>query len=734
MAITRQADGGSSGRRRTTPVPKPAPTTPAPPATIPSTMKVVFIPPSTDVEIVNAVADSLQKQPPDLDQWFIDEVQWVAGFLRVLPRPPRPPPPVGGRPIPAGRQTTPLLVSSNRRPPPASPTVNPVNEITKAQCSQMLANIKALVEKVCDFASRAKNSGFSPPDNPFVVLAQMNASRGTSFDPFNITSEYASDLVFNIKVYIDLLDAENQGGINFNSQDPINVAQLGHVTLSFNGLGGSGNVAADIMSFLPSSDQVKQNIAEQELAVLDFTRRIPYLLFTLDYNQDGVSGVIVGWKKIPDASGYLIDRHSSFSQENIRTQIDNARIKNDTAMYLNYAKLNALCFLESFDDSAIQLYLDNSLRNDEYYIYTLQAYQERSVSDGKMFSGKSNAVQYNVATFIKIDEIIQQMDPGTRQIIGWIPAVAWNAQSTPIYKTFPSTISPWPAIAQYLSTDSMYDWILAATNIRASIIRKDDRETTRKYSYLNAQYDFLKSMAMQGKLVVPADISDFIANIENSIMQFGVTQTILEIFQETGITYYFDGRDPSDNGVFDRAGTGFTTTSMFHTIASAIDPDTATIDLKALAHNMSQLASNPGTSLNTNIKLETDNTSTVNAKPAELAVPDSDLSNDATADDAFQFISRLGKMDDSVVDLTTFDGISKLLRVVRIYSDFGPNKIKSVSVDQPPEPPKPPKPPEPKPKPEPVEVVPDEVTQDDNDVVRKDRKNPRETRRTVKDK
>jgi hypothetical protein len=686
--------GGGDG---STPTPAPSPPPSMPPA------DTVFKIPVNNVEIVNAIADSLQKQPPALQNWFIDEVLWVGSFLKIYKPSIKS---LVGIEQSSAPQVKPLMGWYGRFPTPSAPKANPNDAIRNAQCTQVLASIKILAERVVNFASKAKSAGFLPPENPFIVIAQFNASRGTTFGKINITEKYASDLVFNIKVYVDLIDAENQGGIDFRSQDPINQAQLGHVVLSFDGLGGSGNVAADIMSFMPSSDQVKQNIAEQEFAVLDFTRRVPYLLFTLDYDVGGKTGVIIGWKKIADASGYVVRKHASFSQIDSYVNIDNEKIKSDTSKYIDYAKLHALSYLEDFDTSLVQLYFDDALLPNEYYIYTLQAFQYRNQMNGKLFSGTSKAVPYTSYTFMQINDVIQRMDPNTRQITGWIPAATWDAQPTPIYTTYPITISPWPAYAQYLITDPMYDWILAAVNIRASINRRDNKSLTRKFSYLNAQHDFLTSMAQAGKLVVPDDITEIIRGVENSISQFGVTQTILEIFQETGITYYFDGRDARDNGVFDRAGTDYSTTSLFHVIASAIDPETATIDLKAVAYNMSKLVLNPGTSLTINTDIGATEKSKTSSKPSELAIPDPDKQTDATAEDPFQFIAKLGKMDDSVVDLTTFDGISKLIRVVRIYSDFGPDKVKSVHVNTPPPPPPPPQPPPPPPPPPPQEPTP----------------------------
>ena len=652
-----------------------------------TTPKLTFSSPANDVEIVNAIADVLQKQKSTIEDWYIDECKWVAQFLTVPVITPATMisalPPAGQTPSAStSSQVRAIVGMFGRITSVITPTSNPTNNDNSVACAQAIANVKALIENICTFATKAKNSGFSPPDNPFAIIAQMNADRGDSFDPINVSTNYASDLVFNIKAYVDLLEAERQGGINFASKDPINQAQLAHISLSFNGLGGSGNVAADIMAFMPDSDQVKQNIAAQELAVLDFTKRVPYILFTLGYNNGSKKGILLGWKKIPDATGFLINRHATFSIASNQINITNDDIKKTTDSYLDYAKTHALSYLEDIDEKSVQLYFDEDMVDDELYTYTLQAYQKQSKA-GTLFSIKTKEVQSSLPLEGNILDVLIKMDPGVRQIIGWNKPQN-GQEATPRYQINPSTISPWPAYAQCILGNSSYDWLLAAVNIRASVSRKDARTTTRQYSYLNASSDFLKMQMGAGNFVQPENgVAELISKVEDSISTYGIVQTMLEIFQETGISYYFDGRDPADTSPFDKAGTdSLKTSSIFSIIGSAIDPETATVDIRVVANNMAQLSSAQGGTLSAGTVLGQGQKTSVN--PSELSVPEQSNATDSlSSEDSLQFISKLGKMDDSIVDLTTFEGISRLMRVIRIFSDFGPDKIKSTVVDVP---------------------------------------------------
>jgi hypothetical protein len=624
----------------------------------------------------------MQAPPPSVTQDYLNRCLFAASNLNV---------PVNQTMVTQPPVTTPAGVLGNVIKDistaiskvlwqPASTIANPAlqplwdeNEQNRALANAAQGNVLAFIERVNTFINQASNSGFQPPSNPFTLLAQYNSDRGGGFAPIQLASSDADNIVFNIGAYVDLLEAYNQGGVDLNSPTGFNSAQMSHVKLSFDGLGGSGNPAADILTFLPTNDQVAEQSLAQALSVLDFTKRVPYLLFTSDYspvhNQPS-QGTLVGWKKIPDASGYILTRREVFAARNSTTEVSNATLDAMHDGFSDYAQRYVLSFFDSIDPSNVYFFLDTDLEANEYYIYTLQAYQVKNNQQGAVFTVDVTPVSLTLAAKNTIGQTIRQMSNWPDYTV-----TGYNADGSEIrdYNDFQETISPWPAFAQYLYGDSTYDWLLAAANVRASITRNDNVTITRQYSYLNAHSQFLEAQADAGKLVKPTNVAQVVQNIQSSIQNFGVSQTIQLLLDETEISYFFEGRDPQTNPYFSRAGTVNTVNSpLFNMIGSSIDPETATLDLTHLASNMQLLLAQSTLTVGTQVL--PGSSGAPNASPSEISIPDPSVTGTQMAT-GLQYINQLGNVGgDTVIDLTTYDGLSTLMRVIRILSDFGPGK------------------------------------------------------------
>jgi hypothetical protein len=219
-------------------------------------------------------------------------------------------------------------------------------------------------------------------------------------------------------------------------------------------------------------------------------------------------------------------------------------------------------------------------------------------------------------------------------------------------------ISPYPYIAKKVFGDARYDWLIVAVNMRAAFARKDTVERIRKLSYLGSSFSFISSEITAGRFYVPEDPSTIVSNIERSIRGGGISQTIIEALDTTGLLFFFGDKDVNsdtlDPGISSEAG-------MLAAILSTIDPETATMDPKMLSSNVSSAIKQ--LSLAGKFTL---------ARPGEIILPDSDHSTDMTfADTAVQFSSDLYENNVSLIDLTTFTGLSRLVRSVRTYYDFG---------------------------------------------------------------
>lgn len=537
------------------------------------------------------------------------------------------------------------------------PQIYDVPDVAKtSRGSTARVNLFGFMEEVLSFSSQAKNAGFSPPDNPFVEISRLNALRNKMNVEVQVSEQDASDLIYNIQAYVDLLEAQAAGAINLQS-GVFNAAQLEHVTLSYSGLGGTGNNVADLMRLLPDADELKSKKAHDALSVLNFSKRLPHVVFVCEYNPVGNKeiGSIIGWKRIADAAGYIVKRHSVMSNEDVEFEVSNNDVIQNNDKLMDYVKTYVMTFYDKIKPEGVCLFLDKNPPQNEYCIYRVQAYQLKKESSTSIIP--SNFVSMNLTGLQKlsITKRIRELDPADIDQLG------------------EETISPWPVIAEQVLNDANVDWILAASNIRNAIDTKEEKTISRKYSYLNSHVKFLLERSDAGKLVRPESIDAVRDAVANAIQTYGVSQTIEALLQETGVLYYFDGRDGREDTVFDRAGTQDVTTSgVIGAVVSAIDPESATIDLKSLATNLASILSD-GKLEDYTTTLEMAAKKAEGAKPTEIEIASS-FSNDS-AEAGIQFVANLGEASETSVDLTTFDGISKMMRVIRVMSDFGPNRI-----------------------------------------------------------
>jgi hypothetical protein len=65
--------------------------------------------------------------------------------------------------------------------------------------------------------------------------------------------------------------------------------------------------------------------------------------------------------------------------------------------------------------------------------------------------------------------------------------------------------------------------------------------------------------------------------------------------------------------------------------------------------------------------------SNVHAAAAEINVPDPNMTTDQVSEDGTQYVNQL-PTSNTIVDLTTYDGMSTLTRTIRLFADEGPNR------------------------------------------------------------
>lgn len=640
-----------------------------------------------NIEIVEDLIDTLQKPPPQVTPEYVNIVTRTAAFLgrsrpddsRLLLRK------TGA--VPAWDEgmfpEQGIFGVSNKnvlRPLITGPTIDS-NEKMRNESNRSRNDVYDVINEVNAFVARAKNAGFVPPENPFVVAMQFNVGR-VGFSRPGIPGDVANQIVQNIKTYLTLLDAEKTGKLNLNSNAQ-KAAQLSSARFSLAGFGGSGDAAFDLAKLLPDADEVKAQKAAEALSVFDFTKRVPKVIFTAFYAPDGTpKGVLVGWKKVADASGYVLKRRNIFDGREVQYVVTNEEAISQTARFSEYVKTWILSFYDNVHHDFVFTYMDADCPPHGYFHYRVQAYQLQNEAPGTMFAGETSPVFLSAPMKNQIRQQLEALDPGSGA----------------------DTISPYPVLAHVLLGDSKYDWLLAAINIRQSINRGDTRTTTRGYSYLAAQLNFLFTQADAGKLVVPKgkNMGGVIQSVNDSIAAFGVNQVLKEILQETGALFHFEGKDANDNLLFRNVDAGHASDSgLISTVVAAIDPETATMNLKTLSSNLPKLLSGEFVASSERLAGGTFQYHRRAAKGGEVEVPpEFDTTTATRAEDEIQYLQKLGNLADGTVDLTTVDGIGTFMRVVRIFSDIGPGRGAPI-VSQPEhvvaDPVKPPPPPPPPP-------------------------------------
>lgn len=521
-------------------------------------------------------------------------------------------------------------------------------EKIRNELNRGMNDINDFFEDIILFIPRAKNIGFIPPENPITKALSYNIGR-IGFTSIKITDDEAAVIVNNIKKYVTLIKAENTGQLNL-SKKIINVAQISSANMSLEGFGGTGDTLLDISKLLPDADALIRQKSFEALSIFDFSKRRVKLIFCSAYSPNGnFNGTILGWKKIADASGYVIKRRNIFDGKEETYSLTNDDISKNS--YLNeYVNTWIMSFYSTMKVNSVCLFLDKNVPANGYYVYNVQAYQIQNNFSGEIFGVEvENA---GISSFQKkqIRDQLNLLDPDI------------NGNTV-------DTISPYPVLSHFLLGDAKYDWMLAALNIRASINRRDDIVDTRRYSYLNAQLDFLFSQISKGRFVLPKNknIGQIANNISLTISKFGVSQTIKEILQDTGALYYFEGRN-YNREFFSNADTSLDSKSgLISVVAAAIDPETATLDPNILAANMTKLLNSEFVSVEDSMINDENSSATVRSYEQEI-------SSDVSVNPKLNFVNELDKLNNTIVDLATVEGLSIFMRIIRIMSDIGSNR------------------------------------------------------------
>lgn len=458
--------------------------------------------------------------------------------------------------------------------------------------------------------------GYLLPSSPFGELERANAVRQL-FQPLSYSF---NDAVLRYNAACELSQIATQykaGQITFDRKPS---AQISSYEVSVDGISTqTGDPLADILGYQPDGDSIKRKKAIDALAKLDFSRRKPYLLFTME-GRDG--GVIVCWSKMRDASGYVISKRDVFNGEDhpdIRK--DNGALVNSTADLLKDDRFfQAMSFYDWTTTQDVWAFVDDAVSSDTLYSYRIAGTQRKAPASPFIFDVPMTALFFS-------------------------PAIAEAATTALVeeaarFQRDPSVVSPYPAIAKAVYGDPSYGWIIAGCNLLASVKRGDPVDVVRSNSYIGSNAERLFAEAQTGRVFLPSDIGQVQEGVERAISAYGISQTILALLDGTGMTHFISGKD-DPQGIQPTQASIEGSTSGLARILSVIDPETATLDPKLI---------------------------TVAAKPMVLK---GKLFAGPIA--VFNTGPSLEQITgDGIIDLTTYSGIARMMQLFRSIYDFYP--------------------------------------------------------------
>jgi hypothetical protein len=458
----------------------------------------------------------------------------------------------------------------------------------------------------------ALSRGYLLPDSPFLEIERINQSRSL-FDEISIEYNPQVLMMNSAKELSDITKQYKDGKITFDRKP---AAQIASYEISVDGMAPqSGDALTDILGYQPDGDYVKRKRAIDSLLKLDFSKRKPYLLFTL---ETPTGGIVVCWGKMRDASGYTISRRDVFYGDDLPDLVkSNAGLTESTNDLLNDEQFfQALSFYDWTTARDVFAFVDDSIVRDTLYSYRISGIQKKAPASPFIFDVPMNALLFSPA-------LLEVANASIRE-------------DFELFGRDPASVSPYPAIAKAVYGDTSLGWIIAGCNILASIRRNDPIDQIRANSYIGSTAERIFAEAKAGRLFIPSDVTKVQAAVESAVSSYGVSQTILSVLDGTGATNFVSGKD-DPNGIQATQQSVEGSTGGLARILSAIDPETATLDPKLIV-----VGGKGGGEANREI-----------------------MSGGASA-----------SIDDVIgtatIDLTTYVGIGRFMQLLRTLYDFYP--------------------------------------------------------------
>lgn len=462
--------------------------------------------------------------------------------------------------------------------------------------------VKQRLDDITSFVARASQAGVLIAMDPAAKVRSLASTH--RFDKDDMPDEgidYYFDLADALTEVSTLVQREEDGEISLTREPR---PQLSSMELSFQGIDG---LPSDIFD----ASSLKRQQALEKLVLLDFTKRKVRVLFFAEYEHDGIVDLVVGWKKIRDATGYKVKFRDVINNRVTEEMVPSAKADapEDDILQFYRSMLAPIVGVRHKERDVALLSLRKVSRNG-LYSTKISAYQRVSSTKNELFRTTLNRLTLSTG---QLDELSESIGLFTEQV---------------------EAVTPYPFLSELLYGDRKYGWVLAGLNVLSAYDRGEDISAVRSYSYLGAKLSDIRTSIQAGKFYVPSDIKEFDTRLSTSFSNFGLSNTLGEILEKCGILMFFDEREGFDVDApsLDHEA-ALQETSAVAAILSAIDVETATVDPKMVYTNITTPPPGVG-----ELRVR-------QIGGFEIQVPRLDTSDD-------------------VIDLLSFDGVRRLLDVV----------------------------------------------------------------------
>jgi hypothetical protein len=445
---------------------------------------------------------------------------------------------------------------------------------------------------------RAKATGLYLSIEPVHRLIKMSAGHTAlkRIDEDPTFGQLLTDLV----TLADLVQREESGERVINRMP---VPQAESFSIFFNGIGGLPSNVID-------ANVLKRQQAFDKLSGLTFSKRRPRALFLCERKHDGKVSLVLGWRRMKDATGYMVRARDVFQDELEEFDAGPAAFSSLDPGVVDFYRRNVAPLFPSLTENDVALFEVDGVRENCLAAMSVRAYQKISSGKNDLFRAKVNRLS------------VTEKDLG-----------AIGSEMARFAGSSLNDVTPYPFIADFLYGDSSLGWMLAGLNTVASFERGEGLESVTSYSYLGARFTTVSALIKAGKFFVPVDKDEAVKRFDSSVSNFGLARTLAEVLEKCGVLFFFDERENFDVSslMFDTEAASLET-SLLSTMIEAIDPSSSMVDPREIYAQVSR------------------------------AVKQSAGGKLVVRDDSVE-IPKLDSSDDSI-DLLTFSGISRFLNVI----------------------------------------------------------------------